>query len=255
MMKKGFSIVFTSTDSSTSHHIFLSKTLFYTISIIFIIVIVFLIFGLVTYGTLSYRMIELELLKRRISEMEKEFSKLDAIKKKLELSEVENERIKNLLGIDKTPPEMTSVVDKVETKYEKDLLDNESTENLPSLLPVIGQISKKFDENHKGIDIAAPLYSPVIAAGSGKVFSVGWDTLYGNYIIIEHSANYKTFYGHLQSVLVKYGDVVTGGKIIGLLGSTGKSTSPHLHYEVIFKEQPVDPMAYLPVQVERKGGL
>jgi len=255
LMKKGFSIVFTSTGSSVSHHIFLSKTLFFTISTIFIIVIVFLIFGLVTYGTLSYRMIELGILKRRISEMEKEFNKLDVIKKKLELTEAENQRIKNMLGIDKTPSEVAPVVDKVETKYEKDLVNKESAENLPSLLPVIGQISKKFDENHKGIDIAAPSYSPVIAAGSGKVLSVGWDTLYGNYIIIEHSANYKTFYGHLQSVFVKYGEVVTSGKIIGLVGSTGKSTSPHLHYEVIFKEQPVDPMAYLPVQVEKKGGL
>ncbi|MEO0155650.1 MAG: peptidoglycan DD-metalloendopeptidase family protein [candidate division WOR-3 bacterium] len=254
-MKKGFSIVFTSTDSSVSRHIFLSKKLFITVSILFFIVMTFLVFGLIKYGTLSYRMIELELLKRRLTEMEKEFSKLEAIKKKLELSEAENQRIKNMLGIEKTPSPVSPVMNKVESNFEKNLSEEESVENLPSLLPVIGQISKKFDETHKGIDIAAPSYSPIIAAGSGKVVSVGWDTLYGNYVIIEHSVNYKTFYGHLHSILVKYGDIVTGGKIIGLLGSTGKSTSPHLHYEVIFKGQPVDPMAYLPAKVEKKGGL
>ncbi len=254
-MKKGFSIVFTSTDASVSHHIFLSKKLFFTVLILFLIVIIFLVFGLIKYGTLSYRMIELELLKRRLTEMEKEFSKLETIKKKLELSEAENQRIKTMLGIDKTPSVVIPVMDKVESKFEKNLTEEASVENLPSLLPVIGQISRKFDETHKGIDIAAPLYSPVIAAGSGKVISVGWDTLYGNYVIIEHSVNYKTFYGHLHSILVKYGDIVVGGKIIGLVGSTGKSTSPHLHYEVIFKEQSVDPMAYLPAQAEKKGGL
>lgn len=187
--------------------------------------------------------------------MEKEFTKLEMIKRKLEITEIENRKIKGMLGIDKTPSEIVPAVDTSEKKYEKVLNYAEQIENLPALLPVIGTISKKFDENHKGIDIAGALYSPVIAAGSGKVVSVGWDTLYGNYIVIEHSANYKTFYGHLHSILVKFNDIVSAGKVIGTLGSTGKSTSPHLHYEVMFKGQAVDPMAYLPSGVEKKGGL
>lgn len=255
-MKKGFSIVFTSTDSSSSHHIFLTKRVFFIILVIFLILLGLLIFGLVNYGGFTYRMIELELLKRRVSEMEKEFDKIELIKKKLELSELESQKIRNMLGIDKTPPAVSPVVDKLQNKKnEDDLIGSEPAENLPSLLPAIGEISKRFDENHKGIDIAAPLYSPVTAAGSGKVVSVGWDSIYGNYVVIEHSPNYKTFYGHLNSIFVKYGDVVVGGKIIGTIGSTGKSTSPHLHYEVIFKGQSVDPMVYLPARVKMKGGL
>jgi len=217
--------------------------------------LILIILGLVKYSALSYRIIELEVLRRRNAEMEKEFSKLETIKKKLELAQVENQKIKTMLGIDKSPAEVTPSVDKVESKYEKELNGSKKTENLPSLLPVIGQISRKYDEEHKGIDIAGPMYSPVIAAADGKVISVGWDSLYGNYIIIEHSLNYKTFYGHLNSILVKYGAVVNGGKIIGTLGSTGKSTSPHLHYEVIFQGQRVDPMVYLPSMPENKGGL
>jgi murein DD-endopeptidase MepM/ murein hydrolase activator NlpD len=228
---------------------------FYIIVVVFLILLIFFILGFVKYGALSYRIVELELLKRRNAEIEKEFGKLETIKKKLELAEAENQKIKVMLGIDKTPAEVVPAVEQVESKYESELGKTEKAENLPYLLPVIGQISRKFDEQHHGIDIAAPMYSPVISAASGKVVSVGWDSLYGNFVIIEHSANYKTFYGHLNSILVKHGDVVTGGKIIGTIGSTGQSTSPHLHYEVIFQGSPVDPMVYLPARAEPKGGL
>lgn len=250
-MRKGYSIVFSSTNSTISRHFFLSKKVFFTLVFILSLLLILIIFGLVKYSALSYRIIEMELLKRRNAEMEKEFSKLETIKKKLEIAQAENQKIKTMLGIDKSPAEVVPSFEKIENKYEKQINDSKKDENLPYLLPVIGQISRKFTEEHKGIDIAAPMYSPVISAAGGKVVSVGWDSLYGNYIIIEHSKNYKTFYGHLHSILVKFDDVVSAGKIIGSLGSTGKSTSPHLHFEVIFQGQSVDPMVYLPAKSEK----
>ncbi len=250
-MKKGYSIVFSSTNSATSRHFFLSRKVFFAIAFILSLVLIFIIFGLVKYSALSYRIIEMELLRRRNAEMEKEFSKLETIKKNLEIAQAENQKIKAMLGIDKSPAEVVPSFEKIENKYEKEINDSKKDENLPYLLPVLGQISRKFSEEHKGIDIAAPMYSPVISAAGGKVVSVGWDSLYGNYIVIEHSKNYKTFYGHLHSILVKFGDVVSAGKIIGSLGSTGKSTSPHLHYEVIFQGQSVDPIVYLPARSEK----
>ncbi|MEO0135992.1 MAG: M23 family metallopeptidase [candidate division WOR-3 bacterium] len=253
-MKKGFSIVIASTDSASSRHIFIPRRLFFIFLALLLLIAILFVFGFVTYGVFSYRMVESALLKRRLNAVEKEFSKLEELKKKLELSEIENQRIKKMLGIDKTPAPVIPVVDStLILSVEKKVSLEE--ENLPYLLPAIGTISRKFNESHKGIDIAAPLYSPVVAAGPGKVIAVGVDTFYGNYIVIEHSTNYKTFYGHLHSILVKHGDMVTGGKIIGTVGSTGKSTSPHLHYEVIFKGQAVDPTAYLPAGLEKKGGL
>jgi murein DD-endopeptidase MepM/ murein hydrolase activator NlpD len=254
-MKKGFSIVFTSTDSSVSRQIFLSKKLFFILTIILILVIIFVVFGLLSLGMFSYKTIQVEMLKRRINEMEKDFSKLENIKKKLEIAEAENLKIKMMLGIDKAPPEVNPAIDKVNSDYEKKQMSIEPAENLPSLLPVVGEISRNFSEEHTGIDISAPLYSPVIAAAGGKVVSAGWDTTYGNYVVIEHSPNYKTFYGHLYSLNVKLGENVKGGEIIGTVGSTGRSTSPHLHYEVIFNGKPVDPMAYLPTRFDKKGGL
>ncbi|MGQ9534028.1 MAG: M23 family metallopeptidase [bacterium] len=253
-MKKGYSIVFSSTDSTTSRHLFLSKRVFYSVVFILACVLLLIILGIVKYSAISYRIIELEVLKKRNAEMEKEFSKLETIKKTLEIAQAEDQKIKTMLGIDKAPAEVNPSIENIENKYENRLNDSKNDENLPYLLPVIGQISRKFNEGHKGIDIAAPIYSPIIAAAGGKVISVGWDSLYGNYVVIEHSANYKTFYGHLNSILVKYGDIVSAGKIIGTLGSTGKSTSPHLHYEVIFQGQPVDPMVYLPENQKNKGG-
>ncbi|MCX7995201.1 MAG: M23 family metallopeptidase [candidate division WOR-3 bacterium] len=254
-MKKGFSIVFTSTGSSLSRHIFISRRAFLILILFFLVFVIFLIIGFINYGAISYRLIESELLKRRLNAIEKEFAKLEDLKKKLELNEIENQRIKKMLGVDKTPAPVAPVLDSLKAGLDQEKISGGETENLPYLMPVIGQLSKKFDESHKGIDIAATLYAPVVAAGSGRVVSVGVDTLYGNYIVIEHSPNYKTFYGHLHSIFVKHGDVVAGGKIIGTVGSTGKSTSPHLHYEVIFKGQSVDPMAYLPAGIEKKGGL
>lgn len=250
-MKKGYSIVFSATNSTTSRHVFISKKIFFILAFIFSLILIFVIFGLVKYSALSYRIIEMELLRRHNAEMKKEFGKLETIKKKLEIAQAENQKIKVMLGIDKSPAEVTPSIEQIEEKYEKELNNLKKDENLPHLLPVPGQISRKFTEEHKGIDIAAPMYSPIIAAAGGKVISVGWDSLYGNYIIIEHSENYKTFYGHLYAILVKFGDVVSAGKIIGTLGSTGKSTSPHLHYEVVFQGQSVNPVVYLPVNLEK----
>ncbi len=254
-MKKGYSIVLSSTDSTTSRHFFLSRTFFLVLCFLALVIVIVAILGFFKYGTVSYRLIELAIVKRRNTEMEKEFSKLEALKKKLELAERENQKIRMMLGIDKTPEEVAPSTEQTEHKYLNELTSLENAANLPYLAPAIGQISRKFSPEHKGIDIAGTLYSPVIAAADGKVVSVSKDTLYGNMVVIEHNTNYRTMYGHLDSIYVKPGDAVTAGKIIGTLGSTGRSTSPHLHYEVIFQGQPVDPMVYLPARVDAKGGL
>ncbi|MCK4941844.1 M23 family metallopeptidase, partial [candidate division WOR-3 bacterium] len=123
-------------------------------------------------------------------------------------------------------------------------------ENIPSLLPTMGKVSRQFGPGHYGIDIAAPQFSPVVVAASGIVNGTGWDSLYGNYIVVEHNKNYSTFYGHLNSIEVFDGSRISGGQIIGTVGSTGRSTSPHLHYEVRFRNEPVDPTGYLPFFVQ-----
>lgn len=100
---------------------------------------------------------------------------------------------------------------------------------------------------HTGLDTVLPLGSPVLAADDGVVLLVGSGTTgYGNYVVLEHNGGLQTLYGHLDKALVKVGDRVAQGQPIGLEGSTGNSTGPHLHFELRIDGKPVDPAPYLP---------
>lgn len=105
--------------------------------------------------------------------------------------------------------------------------------------PVYGSI--KFHEGH---DFSAPIGTPVFATADGEIKSAERIVGYGNCIDIDHGFNYLTRYGHLSEILVKGGDVVKRGQLIGRVGSTGKSEGPHLHYEVRFKDEAQNPVNY-----------
>ena len=100
-------------------------------------------------------------------------------------------------------------------------------------------------EFHEGLDISAQKGSPVITPADGYVSFVGKSNSFGNYITISHGYGYKTRYGHLSKTLVTKGQAVKRGEKIGLIGSTGRSTGPHLHYEVHRNDVPVDPKIYI----------
>jgi murein DD-endopeptidase MepM/ murein hydrolase activator NlpD len=97
---------------------------------------------------------------------------------------------------------------------------------------------------HSGIDLAAPTGTPVHAAAAG-VAKVVDGPGYGLHVIVTHDRETLTLYGHLSAALVKTGDSVSRGELIGLVGSTGMSTGPHLHFEVRWQGSPVDPVAWL----------
>ncbi|HVD45810.1 MAG TPA: peptidoglycan DD-metalloendopeptidase family protein [Candidatus Limnocylindria bacterium] len=100
---------------------------------------------------------------------------------------------------------------------------------------------------HTGIDLVEPFGSPVYAADDGVVALVGSSSSgYGRYVVIAHSGGLDTLYGHLSTTLVKVGQMVNQGQTVGLEGSTGNSTGPHLHFELRIKQQPIDPTPYLP---------
>lgn len=97
---------------------------------------------------------------------------------------------------------------------------------------------------HHGMDFACDTGTPVYATGNGVVTYAKWQSGYGNFIIIDHGYGYVTRYAHLSSIKVKQGQKVVRGEEIGLVGSTGKSTGPHLHYEVIVGKTDVNPVNY-----------
>lgn len=98
---------------------------------------------------------------------------------------------------------------------------------------------------HPGIDIAAPLGAKVFASNSGTVIETGYTPLYGNYVHMKHSNQYETLYGHLKEIKVKKGVQIPAGTVIGLVGSTGKSTGPHLHFEIRLNGKALDPHHFL----------
>lgn len=126
----------------------------------------------------------------------------------------------------------------------------------PSIWPVKGPITSKFGPRvspftgkkalHAGIDIGAPTGTPVQSPADGKVVVAAYDTRMGKFIRIDHGYGIETTYGHLSKILVKYGQRVHRGDIIGHVGSTGRfSTGPHLHYQVAINDRVVDPIQYI----------
>ncbi|MCC8154716.1 MAG: M23 family metallopeptidase, partial [Tannerellaceae bacterium] len=97
---------------------------------------------------------------------------------------------------------------------------------------------------HSGMDFTAKIGTDVYATGNGKVSFAGWRQGYGNCIIIDHGYGYETLYGHLHKFNVKVGKEVKRGEVIGYVGNTGKSTGPHLHYEVIVRGKYDNPAKY-----------
>ncbi len=100
-------------------------------------------------------------------------------------------------------------------------------------------------EHHDGFDISNRIGTPIAATANGTVVFAGWGGLYGNMIIVEHGYGWKTAYAHCSKLLVSVGDRVKRGEIIAFMGSTGKSTGPHVHYEVRVNGRAVNPRHYL----------
>ena len=117
----------------------------------------------------------------------------------------------------------------------------------PIYLAVGGIISQRYVWYHKGLDIAAPMGTPELAADAGRIMVSGWpdNTGYGNRVMIDHGNGYVTLYGHMSKIYVTVGQTVRRGDVIGTVGSTGRSTGPHLHFEIRKFGVAVNPLDYL----------
>jgi murein DD-endopeptidase MepM/ murein hydrolase activator NlpD len=120
-------------------------------------------------------------------------------------------------------------------------------------LPVNGRVTSGFGSRfhpilgyvrmHAGLDLAAAYGSPIVAAADGRVVSAGWSGGYGNLVRITHAGGIQTMYGHMSRIVAASGSMVRQGQLIGYVGSTGLSTGPHLHYEVLKNGRPVNPLS------------
>ncbi len=130
-----------------------------------------------------------------------------------------------------------------------------SNSRTPMQWPVSGPITSGFgerknplgagDDFHSGLDIAASQGDPIAAAAAGRVISAGPDGGYGNLVVVDNGAGVTTRYAHCSQIYARVGEQVEAGQLIAAVGSTGRSTGPHLHFEVRVGDSPVDPMQYL----------
>ncbi len=126
----------------------------------------------------------------------------------------------------------------------------------PSIMPTTGFLTSRFssiryhpilheDRPHEGIDITAAFGTPIVAPAAGRVVKVGWENGYGLMVELDHGYGIQTKYAHMSRTAVQVGQMVKRGDRLGYVGSTGLSTGPHLHYEVIVNGRPVDPLRYI----------
>lgn len=214
----------------------------------------------------------------KLKEIQSEKQQVEVNKRNIELTKGKIEEAKKTLDMqmDEVNKEVYSIEkeeaaylkDSANLKKQMDALQAEiaricrelSSDNAPYVggefaWPVPGYYSisspygpRSFDGFHTGVDIAGRgIYGKnVVAANDGKVIFVnyGSKSLYGNYIMVDHGGGIVTLYAHLSSVLISYGENVNKGKVIGLVGSTGNSTGPHLHFEVRIHGKHTNPMVY-----------
>jgi len=168
-------------------------------------------------------------------------------------------------GFNSGGPDSSFQLTVVESEAEEDRIEEElkriemisDRQNLPMIWAHLGKINNEFGfrrnpfggrtyEFHAGMDIDGEKGDTVIAPGNGTIIKAGWEGGYGNLIEIDHGNGLTTRYGHLSKVEVKIGDSVQRGQLIGLVGSTGRSTGPHLHYELRLNDKAINPRRFLP---------
>ena len=138
----------------------------------------------------------------------------------------------------------------VNENLEKTIQYDEQRRFLPDIIPVKGDfaISQRFSEKHPAWDFAAAKGTEVVAVAAGEILSVYYDEHYGNVIIIDHFNEYATLYAHLATIFFESKNTVEKGETIALVGNTGNSSAPHLHYEIMFDGKNVDPKEYIDVK-------
>ncbi len=167
--------------------------------------------------------------------MIKSAKKIDEISKTLI---VQSKSYEELLDLAKSKSEMMASIPAISPINSKNL--HKGISGFGSRIHPVYKIKK----SHKGIDFAAPTGTPIYATGNGIIRDTGKERGYGNMVKIDHDYGYETLYGHMSKIKVKKGQKIKRGEIIGYVGNTGISTGPHLHYEVIKNDRPVNPINF-----------
>lgn len=175
-----------------------------------------------------------------------------------------NSDIEKIGGPDDDSFQLTNESETEETQMEAQLrvIENGDQQFIPSMWSHLGKINNEFGyrrnpfggrsyEFHPGLDIDGERGDSIIAPARGTVVKAGWQGGYGNLIEVNHGNGLITRYGHLSKIGVQVGDQIERGQIIGLVGSTGRSTGPHLHFEIRLGDKAINPRRFLPPEITK----
>jgi murein DD-endopeptidase MepM/ murein hydrolase activator NlpD len=214
-----------------------------------IVVALILATVIVTWGAVVAQAARATALAQEVEALQPYRTRVTTLASQLQELEARYNQVRGLFGIDTTrlasdlwlPPPMAS-----RSGSGRVLSDVES--GLPTSWPLTerGFVTRPLLEgggvDHPGMDIAVPMDSYVRASGSGMVMDVGEDEVYGRYVVVDHGNGYRTRYAHASQTLVLVGRRVRRNEVIALSGSSGRSTAPHLHFEILLDGEAVDPL-------------
>lgn len=191
-------------------------------------------------------------LERELKTLEADRARVAELAQTLAEVEAQYEKVRQMLGADAPvngePPSLPPLRAEPAPGTSEEPPMQQSSAELLWPLRTRGFITRTAASgDHPGLDIAAPLHSEVQAAGPGRVLEAGNDAVYGRYVLVDHGGALHTLYAHAARVTVKKGERVDAGQVIALSGSTGRSTGPHLHFEVRRDGVPVDPQELVKV--------
>jgi murein DD-endopeptidase MepM/ murein hydrolase activator NlpD len=281
--KRSYTFVFAPTSSFplrkfNVYHKFLYAILGF--AIIGLLTFVWLMYELTQYGFVKLQNYNLQRHNRELKEENQEAkSKYDQLQSRLAALDTTQRKLADVSGVGRIAdvnkdigrggPGAETMVSAIEEKtaaleselrYIKDVFDRNQIKlaSTPSGWPVRGYITDGFGmrrnpfggggyENHAGLDIATNHGVAIEATADGRVIFAGMYSGYGNIVVIDHGYGITTRYAHMSQIGVRVGQHVTRGKTIGAVGSTGRSTAPHCHYEVRLHDRPVNPLNYISI--------
>jgi murein DD-endopeptidase MepM/ murein hydrolase activator NlpD len=196
---------------------------------------------------LSARSRELTKLRGENKELSQKIARVDELQAELTRLQEFETRIRRWAGIDSDALPASAA----EVKGQRWREEEAHLADIPSLCPIEGWVSRGFEsgeDGHPGVDLVQEVGTSVRAAAMGVVRFAGWDDTYGNLVVLDHGNGFTTTYGHNESLLVRNGDIVPRGAPIARLGNTGRSSAPHLHFEIRLEDEPLDPAFLLSVE-------
>ena len=219
----------------------------------FALLLVGILLFFIFYGTVLSRAVKADALEKENNRLKNYQYKVQLLEENLNQARDIVSRLTELAGIDITFPELppdSTLFASIANRQNGTAARSASNDfSIPSGLPITGFISQDFEIQdgkhfHPGVDIACAEGLPVLATASGNVVYADYDSTYGYMVVVQHDDSITSVYGHNKELLVERGEDILAGSRVALSGNTGKSTAPHVHYEVRIHNKPINPLDY-----------